>query len=160
MFKINLLMTNIFNASQSAEQSFSTDISNVEIYAFDVTVDDDANFVTQNIGSSYMGKYPPPTADEFNEISHDTADKIVYQDGDYAKVLTKTIDVGGRDWTIYCCIEDKYISEKRSALPFFIGALSVGITIIFNLFRMVLNCCMSRAQSTITRQHTKDNVKV
>ena len=150
MFKIKLFMNNIFGST-----SFGTDINNVQIYAFDSTVDANANFRTGNIGSSFMGKYPEPTADEFTQIGSETADKVVYQDGGFAKVRDKVINVGERDWSIYCCIQDKYISDKRSNLPYLIGALSIGITLVFNLFRMGLNCCLSRAQDKWSRRNSR-----
>ena len=141
MIKIALFVNNIFGS-----ESFGTDISNIDIYIFDVKVDDVANFRTGNIGNSFMGKYPEPTPDEFAEIQSETSQKVVYDDGNYDQVRTKILSVGGREWEIYCAIHPKYISEKRTFLPFFIGALSVGITISVSLFRIILSLIIGKAQ--------------
>lgn len=56
VFKVSLLLDNILGAA-----SFGTDIDDVVVYAFDVGVDAEPNFLTGNNGDNYMGKFPVPS---------------------------------------------------------------------------------------------------
>lgn len=86
--------------------------------------------------------------EEFDRINLKTSSEVVTG---FAEVKSKDIKVGERDWRIFCGVQNEYISKKRSNLPYLIAALSIGITLIFNVFRIVLNKCM---QSTQTRFHS------
>ena len=161
-----LLLNNIFEAD-----AFGTDIEDIVVYAYDVGEDAGDNFITtidgqviDSTGSWFIGRYPQPQhveeADgtvisrEVDEITQRVEADEISKNG-FAEIRSKTMKIGERVWKIYCGVQDGYISKKRSNLPYVIAAISIGASVMWNLFRILLRKCMVLTQDTMTRQSSK-----
>eukprot|EP01084_Bolivina_argentea_P292088 502070_1 len=93
----------------------------------------------------YLGQYPNvnATIDDITDISIN--DQISHCSMTYGK----TIDVGSRQWDITCCVQQKFVHQKRSYLPFFIFGLSMVISTTFNGLKFVVKKALMKAEAKI-----------
>uniref|UniRef100_A0A0G4G303 CHASE domain-containing protein n=1 Tax=Chromera velia CCMP2878 TaxID=1169474 RepID=A0A0G4G303_9ALVE len=154
VFKFDRFLERVYDSS-----SFGTDISDVDIWLYDITVEGVANFATGLDGASFLGVYPTQEYGPGDDIASDHYRKRVTESDDYEVVKTKQLSVASRDWTVFCAVKPSYAVKRRSWFPWIIGALSVVFSILESLIAIAAVILIAKASDHISKRRLDSKMR-